>query len=209
MNFFETALVENQRLVRESYHIKRIRETFDFLKVQAIIDGLPLEYWQQIILYPTLHHWQDKAVRIDFIHHEGKWTSNFTPRTPRQIVAPLRMKVERVELINTKERNFKWEQWQRQMSANYPLTNNYDEVLFVDQNDYVLETLRANFYLKNEELLITPPLELGLLKGTYRQWLIDQGKVSERPILLKEITPSDSLYLSNALIGLVPAIIVS
>jgi para-aminobenzoate synthetase/4-amino-4-deoxychorismate lyase len=46
--------------------------------------------------------------------------------------------------------------------------------------------------------LVTPPLESGLLGGTFRAALIDQGQIAERVIPIELLRSSRRVYLINS-----------
>jgi len=46
--------------------------------------------------------------------------------------------------------------------------------------------------------LFTPPVESGLLAGTFRNQLLDEGKIKERVITVAELKDSREIYLINS-----------
>jgi len=51
-------------------------------------------------------------------------------------------------------------------------------------------------------MFYTPPVDCGLLPGTYRQWLIDKGQIKERVISIEEALQSQDVYLMNSIRGM-------
>lgn len=80
-----------------------------------------------------------------------------------------------------------------------------DDVLLWNEDGYVTETGIANVIVRLDGELVTPPVECGLLAGTYRELLLERGEVSEREIHLSELSGSTDLTLVNSVRGEYPA----
>ena len=52
-------------------------------------------------------------------------------------------------------------------------------------------------------MLLTPPVQLGLLPGVLRRSLIENGKAKEQELTLDDLT--DGFFCGNAVRGLIPA----
>ena len=78
-----------------------------------------------------------------------------------------------------------------------------DEVVFLNERGEVTEGARSNIFVRRGGLLLTPPLEAGILDGRLRAELIANGKALEAVL-----TPGDlagEVYFGNSLRGLIPA----
>jgi para-aminobenzoate synthetase/4-amino-4-deoxychorismate lyase len=75
----------------------------------------------------------------------------------------------------------------------------YDHV-FMNSDGIITEGTRTNVYIEIDGRLITSPVEAGLLPGTYRDWLIEQGCVVQ-PITQSMLHSAQRCFISNALIG--------
>ena len=75
------------------------------------------------------------------------------------------------------------------------------EVVFIDDEGRLLEGTITNVFLQIDGKLFTPPKELGLLPGVFRQSLLDQGLVRERELLVEDLLRAEKVYLGNALRG--------
>jgi para-aminobenzoate synthetase/4-amino-4-deoxychorismate lyase len=73
-----------------------------------------------------------------------------------------------------------------------------DDVILYNERNEITESCFANVVLELNGKYYTPPIECGLLGGTYRAWLLDQGKIEERLIKLEEIQNYETLYLINS-----------
>jgi para-aminobenzoate synthetase / 4-amino-4-deoxychorismate lyase len=78
-----------------------------------------------------------------------------------------------------------------------------DEMLFCNERGELTEGARSNIFVQRDGVLLTPPLEAGLLPGILRAELIARGKAREATL-----TPEDlkgEFYMGNSLRGLIAA----
>jgi len=73
-----------------------------------------------------------------------------------------------------------------------------DDVLLWNGRGEITETCIANVVIQLEDKLITPPVKSGLLAGTFRDWLLDQGKIVERVISIEEVKQTPKIFLINS-----------
>ncbi|MBT8077918.1 MAG: aminodeoxychorismate synthase component I [Gammaproteobacteria bacterium] len=73
-----------------------------------------------------------------------------------------------------------------------------DDVLLWNGDGFITETCVANVALDIDGTLYTPPVEAGLLGGTYRNWLLSNGMARERPIHIDELDDGIKLVLFNS-----------
>ncbi len=77
------------------------------------------------------------------------------------------------------------------------------EVAFARPDGLLTEGSFTSLFVPRGDLLVTPPLALGLLPGVLRAELIDSGRAVEGE--LTEVDLAGAFYVGNALRGLVPA----
>jgi para-aminobenzoate synthetase/4-amino-4-deoxychorismate lyase len=79
-----------------------------------------------------------------------------------------------------------------------------DDVLLFNEKNQVTESTIANlvFELELEGRLFTPPIECGLLAGTARAQLLNEGRIGERTIKVDELAMAPRLYLLNSVRGM-------
>ena len=80
-----------------------------------------------------------------------------------------------------------------------------DEVVFLNSRDELTEGSRTNLFLEIGGRLLTPPLSSGLLPGTLRRALIEDGKAEERLLRREDIDRAERIFLGNSVRGLVEA----
>ena len=82
------------------------------------------------------------------------------------------------------------------------LTVANQEKIYHNENGELLETSIGNLILQIAGKLYTPPINLGILPGIYRQHLLEKGKVEEKVLTLKELAQAEAIYGCNAVRGL-------
>jgi para-aminobenzoate synthetase / 4-amino-4-deoxychorismate lyase len=73
-----------------------------------------------------------------------------------------------------------------------------DDVILWNQRGQVTESCSANIVADLDGELVTPPVECGLLAGTYRGLLLEKGRVVERVIPVETLPRARRLYLVNS-----------
>ena len=76
-----------------------------------------------------------------------------------------------------------------------------DDVLLWNEDGFITETSIANVVVKIDGERYTPPVECGLLAGTYRERLLRKGDITEQKIHISEITPASEVTLINSVRG--------
>jgi para-aminobenzoate synthetase/4-amino-4-deoxychorismate lyase len=72
------------------------------------------------------------------------------------------------------------------------------EVLLYNERGEITETLTANVVARIGGELWTPPVECGLLAGTFRARLLAEGKIRERVLPLEMLNEIDELFAINS-----------
>ena len=78
-----------------------------------------------------------------------------------------------------------------------------DEVIFVNERGELTEGARSNIFIARGDILLTPPLEAGVLDGRLRAELIAQGKAREAHLTMDDL--AGEVYFGNSLRGLIAA----
>lgn len=79
----------------------------------------------------------------------------------------------------------------------------YDEVLFLNERDEVVEASRTNIFVDRDGMLLTPPLSSGCLPGILREELMAEGRCQEAVLRIEDL--AGGFFLGNSLRGLFPA----
>ena len=83
-----------------------------------------------------------------------------------------------------------------------------DDVLLVNDRGEVTESTIANLAVRIDGRWVTPPIEAGLLPGTYRAVLLREGSLEERPVTIDEVRAAGELALVSSVRGWRPAVVI-
>jgi para-aminobenzoate synthetase/4-amino-4-deoxychorismate lyase len=75
----------------------------------------------------------------------------------------------------------------------------YDDVLLFNENGELTEFTIGNLVVKMGSELFTPPVECGLLAGTFRAELLASGEVKERVLRIQDMAEFEAVFLVNSL----------
>jgi para-aminobenzoate synthetase/4-amino-4-deoxychorismate lyase len=84
-----------------------------------------------------------------------------------------------------------------------------DDVLLVNHRGELTESTIANLAVRLDATWWTPPLDAGLLAGTYRAVLLREGKLSEHPIRIEDLRRAEEIALVSSVRGWRPAVLVT
>ncbi len=94
------------------------------------------------------------------------------------------------------------------MGSVYAKENDFDNCLVLNTNKSVIEALNGNLFLVKGNVVKTPPLEDGCLRGIMRKQIIDIITSDEHLELIEEsISPfelqkADELFVTNVIVGI-------
>lgn len=81
-----------------------------------------------------------------------------------------------------------------------------DEVLLLNEKDELCEgTITSLFIDMGDDLLLTPPLECGLLKGVFRQELLQSGKAKTAILTMQDLQNAKAIFVGNSLRDMIAA----
>ena len=82
------------------------------------------------------------------------------------------------------------------------LTLGKQEIIYHNAAGELLETSIGNLVLKIDGKLYTPPINLDILPGIYRQHLLETGQVEEKVLTVLDLNHAEAIYGCNAVRGL-------
>jgi para-aminobenzoate synthetase/4-amino-4-deoxychorismate lyase len=85
----------------------------------------------------------------------------------------------------------------------------YDEMILWNPDRDVTEAMTANIVADLDGRLVTPPIACGLLAGTLRAELLDQGTIVEMRIPVARLHDAACLWLINSVRGWRRAVVVA
>lgn len=78
------------------------------------------------------------------------------------------------------------------------------DAIFLNTRGEVCEGARSNVFIECDGVLLTPALDCGLLPGVMRRHLLETGRAVEAVLSVDDLRGASTIYLANALRGLVP-----
>ncbi|NPA40361.1 MAG: aminodeoxychorismate synthase component I [Thermodesulfobacteria bacterium] len=78
----------------------------------------------------------------------------------------------------------------------------FDEVVFFNDKGELLEGTISTVFLKLNGKLYTPPVNLGILRGVLREWMLKNKQVLEKVLTIDELTKAEAFYIGNSVRGL-------
>jgi len=75
----------------------------------------------------------------------------------------------------------------------------FDDVLLYNEKDELTEFTIGNLVVKMNGEFFTPPIECGLLAGTFRAELVASGEVKERVLKIQDRAEFEAMFLVNSL----------
>jgi para-aminobenzoate synthetase/4-amino-4-deoxychorismate lyase len=77
-----------------------------------------------------------------------------------------------------------------------------DDVILWNEKNELTETTIANLFLEIDGELLTSPVECGLLAGTYRRYMLENGRAKEAVLRKSDLVNASKIYVANSMRGL-------
>ena len=71
-------------------------------------------------------------------------------------------------------------------------------LIFLNERDEITESSGANVFIKKNQEILTPPLDSGLLPGTFREHLLRENKCQEKILYSDDLKNADQVFLGNS-----------
>jgi branched-chain amino acid aminotransferase len=86
-----------------------------------------------------------------------------------------------------------------------------DEAILLDTEGHISEASASNVFLCKDGALVTPPISCGALPGITRAAVLELAPalgltVEERPVVPRELTAADEVFLTSSLRGIAPLV---
>jgi len=144
-----------------------------------------------------------QRVRL-LVSEAGGARADSTPLVPG--VEPVRVRLARTP-IDSADR-FLFHKTTRRDSYDSRVEPDVDDVLLWNERRELTESTIANIVLELDGVLVTPPVDAGLLAGSFRAGLLEDGQVVERTVPVDDLTRATGLWLVNSVRGWRRAVVV-
>lgn len=79
----------------------------------------------------------------------------------------------------------------------------FDDILFLNENGYLTESSVSNIFFVKNAKIYSPSIDMGLLNGTVRNWIIKNFDVNLGAYKLEDILNADEVFLTNSVVGII------
>ncbi len=96
------------------------------------------------------------------------------------------------------------------LAAIYAKENGLDNCILLNERKYVVEAINGNIFIVKENVVKTPAIKEGCIRGVIRKKIIeivsrnDKFSIIETEISPFELQKSDEVFITNAIIGIQP-----
>lgn len=196
----ESMLLEGGEFFLLERHVTRLRESAQYFDFK--FDGAKtLALLQQAVEAHCTGRWK---VRL-LLCKNGVIEVDVAPLNSISEGVPLRVKLSPAPVDVNDRFLFHKTTNRRRYDQALESTPDCDDVILWNEAGEVTESSIANIVVSLDGQLCTPPVESGLLGGTFRDQLLHDGTIHERRILTQELKAARSFYLINSVRKWMPA----
>lgn len=198
-SFFTTFLVENRRIYLWEKHIERITQNAKYFNV-----SLEDEWHKSVLTHLRKRQESSIRCRLSFPidkNIQGICALDFSPKPD----------FKKWKLMTKQKDSFLAEcflkigDYQNEIAQMKKLQQSgYDDFLFFDQHQNLLETSISNILLKINGEWLTPVTRPGILKGVSISYLIDKKAIKEAPLQKSDLGQATNAFCCNSVRGFVP-----
>ncbi len=203
---FETIAVEEGKPVWLNEHLRRMEQGIHFLKLQIPIEKVK-EGAEEFLKKPEYQNGRtvlkitvsEKNLRFDYRKNQyGKerYEKGFSVGLCKG------RRNETSALTYYKTINYAENFLEKRKIAEA----GFDEGVFLNTKDAIAEGTSTNIFFVKKGRIETPPVNAGVLRGITRQYICENYDVIERNIRLKDLGQYDEIFLTNALLGIMPVV---
>jgi len=204
-SLIETMFVEGGRIKLLKYHYSRLKQSLKFFRLRIPEFLKTFKDFRKFLEKSLVEAGFSKIERLKLrleVFPEGGWRLNFDKFEPwRESLKVLLVKRDypatHLCYFKTSFRKHFDDWFKRAKSLGY------DEVVFYDERGRLLEGTISSVFLKRGDKFVTPPLDLGVLRGVLREYMFKTKVAKEGEIYLEDLKePGAEFYIGNAVRGL-------
>lgn len=204
---FETILWrgKTEKLLR---HYRRLKNSADFFKIpcpsfEEFVAEIEKETQGKKDLYVKFCLFSSGDTRYDSLPQMYKTSVIVKPykklRDIRLTISPFRRN-SRDPVVYHKTMNYLFNILVKRKA----LQEGFDDAIILNERDELTECSSSNIILIKEDILMTPSLECGLLRGTTLSILMERFEIKEARLGIEELMDADSAVITNSISGAVP-----
>lgn len=201
---FETILWRGrtEKLLR---HYRRLKSSADFFRIPCP----SFEEFVKAIEDETKGH-KDLYVKFCLLSDGDTRFFSYPERYYITVIARPFRQLQKIELTVSPFRRHSKDPLVYHKTMNYlfnvlvkrrALKDGYDDAIILNERDEVTECSSSNIIILKDDLLYTPSIQCGLLRGTTLDILIERFDIKEVRIGIEELFEADALFITNSIIG--------
>lgn len=209
IGLFETIKVKNDPIELD-LHLDRIFKSID--KLNLSINYSKDEFRNIIFNYIKKNNIVNMAIRLTVFDEGYNISSRKIPYKIKHYENGFKLNISPIkrgesEIYRHKTTNY----YENIYTKEYANKNGYDDGIFTNLNEIILECSMSNIYFIKDDKIITPNNKLPILNGTTKRRIIEicgelNIQIEEMEIKLSEIGDFDFVFISNSLIGVMKII---
>lgn len=194
---FETILVKEKPIFLKE-HIERINNSCKILNIKKYIDH------NEVLNYIKENNIKNKAFKITLTDENTIYSTRDIPYSSRDYEKGFSLYVSQVLRNSTSKLTFVKSTCYIENIMEKALAKDlgYDEAIFLNEEGFLAEGATSNIFFIKDNKILTPKVEVGLLNGVVRQWVIHNFHVEEGKYTLDDLISSQGIFVTNSLLGI-------
>ncbi|KIR03265.1 Aminodeoxychorismate lyase [Lachnospiraceae bacterium TWA4] len=188
---FETIAVKNSKPILLDYHLERLKKAMKFFGIEKELP--PIEFTNDVVKIVV------SKENIVITTRENHYTEDDYQKGFRLDFSKVRRN-ETSSLVYHKTLNYGDNILEKRLATSRKI----DEPIFLNTKGEIAEGACSNIFFVKGNKIYTPKTSCGLLEGTMRRYILEHYTVSECIIMPEEIGEFDEVFLTNALMGIMP-----
>ncbi len=197
--FIEFSLLETMLWTKEEHyflldkHLKRLADS-------AAYFGYPVDLEQvnnRLLGMTDGYSGKPHRVRL-LVARSGDLSIEAVPLILSNSAKPVRVRLAQSPVNSDDVFLYHKTTWRQSYEAALQSCPDCDDVLLWNERNELTESCIANVVVEMGGDLLTPPVESGLLAGTFRNSLLEQNKIQEQTLLVSDLRKCSRIYLINS-----------
>ncbi|MEG1311935.1 MAG: aminotransferase class IV [Romboutsia sp.] len=209
IGLFETIKVKNGK-VDLNLHMDRISNSIKELKIGTSYEREYLE--NKILKYIKDNNVYNKALRLTVFDEGYNISTRDIQYNEKSYKDGFKLNISPIKRGNSilykhKTTNY----FENVYTKDYAKNNGFDDGIFIDSNNNILECSMSNIFFIKNNILYTPIQELPILNGTTKRRILKlcdefNIEIKQTYINIEDIREFDFVFVTNALMGLMKVV---
>ncbi len=199
---FETIAVEQGHPILLSAHLNRLKRALEFLQIYYD-EGILRD---EISLYIRNHSSKHTALKLIVTPKNIVITARPNPYTTAKYAKGFTAQFSEIRRNETSMLTFykTLNYGDCILEKRHAVQSGLDEFIFCNMKGQITEGTTTNIFFARQQLIVTPPVQCGLLNGIMRSYIMQNWDVQEKIIYPSDILDYDECFVSNSLMGVMP-----